>query len=228
MGNSMLRKIVVFVMISAMVITGIGCTQTSVNTSEIEPTPEITNEIEYQETDTNPTPEEDQKNENSTTLESIGDVEVDSGIFNVTLTIPADTIGEVTQQELDESLDENHFKSATLNSDGSVEYVMSKSAHKEMMDEFAANFNNSLDEMLTSGDYPSFIAIDVNDDYTLFTVTITADELSMAESFSTMMFYMVGGLYNIYNGTPVDNIQVDYVSDETNEIIDTANSNDMG
>ena len=57
-------------------------------------------------------------------LEAIGDVDVDKGLFNVTLTIPKDFVGETTQEKLDESVKEKGYKSATLNSDGSVTYVM--------------------------------------------------------------------------------------------------------
>lgn len=62
-------------------------------------------------------------------LDVIGDIDVDSGLFNVTLTVPADFIGEVTQEQLDESAKGNGYKSATLNDDGSVTYIMTKVQH---------------------------------------------------------------------------------------------------
>ena len=39
---------------------------------------------------------------------------------------------------------------------------------------------------------------------------------------------MYGGMYNIFNGITVDNIQVDFVNAETGEIINSANSAEMG
>lgn len=42
-------------------------------------------------------------------LEAIGDVDVDKGLFNVTLTIPKDFVGETTQEKLDESVKERGY-----------------------------------------------------------------------------------------------------------------------
>lgn len=161
-------------------------------------------------------------------LDAIGDVEVDENLFTVELTIPADYIGEKTQEELDEIANEHGYKSITLNDDGSATYVMSKKQHKEMMEEMAANINSSLADMVGSENYPNITEITANDDFTEFTVKTTSTELSLNESFSVMSYYMYGGMYNIFNGTPVDNVHVDFVNADSGEVIGSADSSDIG
>lgn len=160
-------------------------------------------------------------------LESIGDVDVDENLFSVELTVPADFMDGSTQEELDATAKEKGFKSITLHEDGSATYVMTKAQHKEMMDEMSISINDSLSEMIGSEDYPNISEIVANDDFTKFTVTTSSTELSLTESFSVLSFYMYGGMYNIFNGTPVDNVQVDFVNADSGEIISSANSADM-
>lgn len=160
-------------------------------------------------------------------LEAIGDVNVDENLFSVELTIPADFMDGSTQEELDATAKEKGFKSITLHEDGSATYVMTKAQHKEMMDEMSISINDSLSEMIGSEDYPNISEIVANDDFTKFTVTTSSTELSLTESFSVLSFYMYGGMYNIFNGTPVDNVQVDFVNADSGEIISSANSADM-
>lgn len=126
-------------------------------------------------------------------LEAIGDVDVDKGLFNVTLTIPKDFVGETTQEKLDESVKEKGYKSATLNSDGSVTYVMTKAQHEEMLVGIRESIDKSLSEMIGSSDYPNITNVKHNDNYTSFTITTKNAEPDMSESFSVMALYMYGG-----------------------------------
>lgn len=161
-------------------------------------------------------------------LDAIGDIEVEENLFSVELTIPADYVGDTTQEELDVMAEENGFKSITLNEDGSATYIMTKAQHKEMMEEMAANINTSLAEMIGSEEYPNFTAIEANEDFTEFTITTASTELDLAESFSVIGFYMYGGMYNIFNGTPVGNIHVDFINADSGEIISSSDSSSMG
>lgn len=143
-------------------------------------------------------------------LEAIGDVDVDKGLFNVTLTIPKDFVGETTQEKLDESVKGKGYKSATLNSDGSVTYVMTKAQHEEMLVGIRESIDKSLSEMVGSSDYPNITNVEHNDNYTSFTITTKNAEPDMSESFSVMALYMYGGMYGIFSGEEVDNVHVDF------------------
>ncbi len=178
--------------------------------------------------ETDITAESDDFEKSMKQVEAIGDMDVDKGLFDVTLTIPKDFIGDdMTQEKLDESVKEKGYKSATLNDDGSVTYVMTKAQHKEMVDGIKESINETLAEMVESEDYPNITDVTANDDFTSFTITTKNAEPDLSESFAVMGLYMCGGMYAIFNGVKVDNIHVDYVNADSGEIISSANSKDM-
>ena len=160
-------------------------------------------------------------------IEDIGKVEVEQKLLSVEITVPADFVGETTQADLDANVSAGKFLSAKLNDDGSVTYKMTKGQHKEVMEGIKQSIEEALDEMIASEDY-SFTKIEPNADFTKFAVTTTSSELNLAESFSVLAFYMYGGMYNIFNGTEVENIAVDFINEATGQIINSANSRDMG
>lgn len=152
---------------------------------------------------------------------------MEKNLFDVTITVPADLVGDTTQEELDAKAADSDIHSITLNDDGSATYVMSKSQHKKMMQELADNINSTLSDMVGSEDYPNFTDIKANSDFTNFTVTTTSTELDLTDSISIMGFYMYGGMYAIFNGSDVGNIHVDFVNADSGEIINSADSSDM-
>lgn len=160
--------------------------------------------------------------------DTVGKVDVDKNLLTVELTIPADYMGEATQEDLSAIAKEKGYKSITLNDDGSATYVMNQTQHQEMMQELAININNGLSDMVASEDYPNFTEIVANDDFTEFKVTTTSTELGLNESLSVIAYYMYGGMYNVFNGTPTDNVHVDFINADSGEIINSANSSDMG
>ncbi len=165
----------------------------------------------------------------SSGLDSLGNIEMDQGLFDVTLTIPADFVDEgMTQEQLDQEAKGNGYKSATLNDDGSVSYVMTKAQHQKMMLEIKESIDSGLQEMVSTGDYPSITKIEANDDYTQYTVTLNAEEVGLSEGFAVMAFYVFSGMYHVFNGTELDNVNVKYVSASTGQVIEESNSSDMG
>lgn len=177
----------------------------------------------------NQSDEESKTQDDDLGLASIGDVDVDAGLFNVTITVPADFLDEgVTQENLDEQAKEKGFKSITLNDDGSATYVMTKAQHEEMMDGIRQSIDGSLLEMASSEDYPSVVSIDANEDYTEYKITVNAEEVGLQESFLVLSLYVFGGMYHVFNGTEPGNINVQYVNETTGAVIQEANSSDAG
>jgi len=169
------------------------------------------------------------KNEAGSNINTVGDINVESGLFDVVLTIPADFVEEdMTQEELDQVAEEGGYQSATLNADGSVTYVMTKAQHNEMMEGIRQSIDESLSSMENSDDYPGIVSVSANDDYTKFTVTMSTDEVGLEASFAVMMFYISSGMYHVFNGTEAENVNVQYVKEATGEILQETNSNDMG
>ncbi len=161
------------------------------------------------------------------TINALWDVEVDKGIFNVTLTIPKDFVGETTQDELDKSVEENGYKSATLNDDGSVTYVMTKEQHKKMLDGVKEGIDQNLNDMVGSEKYPNITSITTNENYTSFTITTKNSALDTAESFAVIGMYVFGGMYAVFSGEEVYNIHVDFVNADSGEIISSSDSDSM-
>ena len=172
--------------------------------------------------DTQQNIEEDSKSEETQSIE------VDEGLLNVEITVPPDFLEEGTTQEtLDETAKEEGIKSIPLNDDGSATYIMSKSKHDEMMAGIRESIDESMAEMIDPETYPTFVEVTSNDDYTHFTVKLSSNEVGLSESISVLGFYMLGGLYNAFNGTPVDDVTVSFVNADTGDIIQEAHSSEM-
>ncbi len=172
--------------------------------------------------DTQQNIEEDSKSEETQSIE------VDEGLLNVEITVPPDFLEEgTTQEDLDKAAKEDGIKSITLNDDGSATYIMSKSKHNEMMAGIRESIDESMAEMIDPETYPTFVEVTSNDDYTHFTVKLSSNEVGLSESISVLGFYMLGGLYNAFNGTPVDDVTVSFVNADTGDIIQEAHSSEM-
>lgn len=215
----MKKKFIALLMCTSIIFTGCGSATSASSDNQEEETTNV-------ESEDSSSSEEAEKAEKSSDLDSLGDIEVDDNLFDVTITIPADYVSSTTQEELDAEVAEIGCK-ATLNDDGSATYVMTKKQHKKLMDDIASNINDSLNEMVGSEDYPNITAVTANSDFTKFTVTTKNTEPDMSESFAVMGLYMFGGLYHIFDGTTVDNIHVDYVNADSGEVISSADSSDM-
>lgn len=158
-------------------------------------------------------------------INSIGSIDVDQELFTVTLNIPKDFVGDTTQEELDNISKEKGFHSIKLNNDGSATYIMTQVQHDQMMSEYRNQINDELSKLINSENYPNFTKIEANNDFTEFIITTKSKELDLTEAFSVMQFYVYSGLYNVFNGTEVDNISVIFKNAETGAIIHTENSN---
>lgn len=163
----------------------------------------------------------------SGSISDLDGLEVDESLFDVEITIPADLVGETTQEELDAEAADAGIHAVRLNEDGSATYVMSKAQHAQLMKDIADSIKKSLSEMVGSEEYPNVTGISANDDFTVFTVTTTSTELTLEESFSVIGYYIYGGLYGAFAGEEPANIHVEFVNADTGEIISSADSSDM-
>lgn len=153
-------------------------------------------------------------------------VEVDEGVFTVTITVNGDYVGEKTQEELDALRQEKEYKSITLNDDGSVTYVMTKNQHRELLSGIEETINKGIDEICSSADYPGIDAITAGEEYKEFTVRLNTADLGYREMFSAVVLYGYGLIYNAYLEDGADNIHVTFINN-AGEIIEEANSRDM-
>ena len=145
----------------------------------------------------------------------------------VTLVIPTVYENITTQEEADQIRDRNGYESATLEEDGSLTIVMSRGQYDELLRGFRESVDRGISEII-SEDYGSSIEkIEYNDDYSVFTVTVAADEIGIIERQTADELVMYGTLYHIYTAGEADHIQVDYVNRDSGEIIESADSGSL-
>ena len=161
---------------------------------------------------------------NAAAAEPSASILIDEASSTVELTIPADYMESVTQEELNTAAKEMGIESITLQDDGSALYRMTIAQHEQMLADIRENIRIGLESMKESNDYKNFVDITANEDYTEFTVTTTEKRLDMRESFSVMTFYMYGEMYNMFNGTPAANIHVEFIHAETGAVVSAADS----
>lgn len=149
-------------------------------------------------------------------------------VYDVEITLPAELVGQMPMEDLDQAAENGLVHSAVRNEDGSVTYVMSQRQHEALLKDLKEQFQAALDEIVASSEDSGFTKVEANEDYTHFTVATTAEELGLTKSISDMMFCIMGGMYAVFSGASDVEITVDYVSTETGEMIDQFNSAELG
>ena len=146
----------------------------------------------------------------------------------ISLTVPGAYLDEnKTQADYDAEASEAGFQSAVLNADGSVTYVMTKARHRELLSGMAAEIDQALSEMIASGEYPNFVSITHNDDYTEFTVVSRAKELDFSEMSASWAITLLSERYAAFRGEEAENCHIEYVNENTGEAFNIANSAEM-
>lgn len=203
-----MKKIMNMIMPVMLIVSMSSCAQ---NTAKTEQSAENAEEkTETVKEDTSAQTEETVDDPSWETLNSLGRVETENGLLFVSITLPAEMVGEtVTQESIDDGAG-NTYTSGKLNEDGSVTYKMTKQQHKAMLDGLAEMINTETEKMVSQGDY-AVSEISHNDDYTSFDVKLTGEEIGLNEGFMAFALYMYGGMYNIFTGKTVD-ITVNYYS----------------
>ncbi|MDX8044409.1 hypothetical protein SH601_00280 [Gracilibacillus sp. S3-1-1] len=156
--------------------------------------------------------------------EEEGGMEVNKGLLNVEVTLPASFFeGEDLEQIKDENTEEG-ISEVTQNDDGTVTYKMSKAAHKDWLEQTANGIEESMEELANDEDFGSIENIDVNKNYSEFEVAVDKEayENSM-DSFILFSLAYSGMLYQLIDGASADNYEVviKLADDESGEEFDT-------
>ncbi|MEW8987432.1 MAG: hypothetical protein AB2401_10610, partial [Bacillus sp. (in: firmicutes)] len=135
-------------------------------------------------------------------------IEVDKGLLNVELTMPASMFED---ENIDSTIAEAEAKGikVTKNNDGSVTYKMSKSKHKEMMKELEKELTKSLDELKNDEELASIQDITHNKSFSEFTLIVdkAAYENSF-DGFAVLGLGFSGMYYQLFKGIDVDDFKV--------------------
>ncbi len=136
-------------------------------------------------------------------------VNVDKGLLNVEITLPASMVEGESIEDLETEAKEDGIKKVTKNDDGSVTYKMSKSTHKELMAEMEESLKDSIEETKNSEDYVSIKDIKHNNDFSAFTMIVNkSDYENSMDGFATMSLGMAGMMYQLFDGADPDEYSV--------------------
>lgn len=160
---------------------------------------------------------------NSSDLEEL---EIDKGLLDVKITIPASMAGENPSSTLTDEQKTQGFKSVTKNADGSLTFVISKSAHKKLMDDMKKTTAESLNSLITSGDYASYKKMEFNDDFSKITLTVDEEKFSNSfDSIGTLAIGTAAGMYQAFDGRDAAKLSVaiEVKSESTGKVFKTIN-----
>ena len=153
-----------------------------------------------------------------------GGVDVDKGLFNVEVTLPASLFEGEDMEAVIADAEAEGAKEATLNEDGSVTYKMSKSEHKEMLEEMATSVEDAKKEIVESGDYASVQAIENSNTYDSFTVKVDREAFENSfDGFATMTLGLIGTYYQAFDGSDPEelHVEIELKDAATGEVFDT-------
>ncbi|WP_339176298.1 hypothetical protein MKY51_07645 [Solibacillus sp. FSL R5-0691] len=151
-------------------------------------------------------------------------IEVDKGLLDVELTLPADFFEGETPEEIQAAAKEKGVKEVKVNEDGTVYYKMSKSAHKKMMKEMEQGVISAVDDLVNGEDYESFKEISYNKDFTEFDVTVNAETFENSfDSFGLFGLAYVSMIYSAFDGKSSEDLKttVNIIDEKTGEKTDT-------
>ncbi|HQK54597.1 MAG: hypothetical protein GX867_10565 [Tissierellia bacterium] len=128
-------------------------------------------------------------------------IEVDKKLLTVDVTLPEQLVGDLSNFDEKEYLAENEgIKSARVNDDGSLTLTMTKSKHKEMLEEVRKSIDESFGEFI-EGDNTSYIkTIDYTENYR--DIMVGVDREAYENSFDLTPFFLgiSAGMYQSIAG----------------------------
>ncbi len=152
-------------------------------------------------------------------------VDVDKGMVNVEVTLPASLFEDTDMEALKKDAKEDGVKEVTVNDDGSVTYKMSKSKHKEMLNEMADTIDESIKEIEEDKEFPSIKTIEHNKSFTKYTITMDQKlhENSSMDGFAFFNLAFQSMYYQYFNGVSEEDYKVTFQlkNEETSKIFDT-------
>jgi hypothetical protein len=150
-----------------------------------------------------------EQKEDQSKEEKEGAVEVDKGLLNVEITIPASMFEGEDLDTVIANAKAEGVNEVTKNADGSLTYKMSKTKHKEFLAEMKDEVTKSVNQMKNSEDFVSILDITSNDSFSEFTMIVdkAAFENSM-DGFAALGLGLTGMMYQLYEGVDSEEIKV--------------------
>ncbi|OPH47320.1 hypothetical protein BC351_11620 [Paenibacillus ferrarius] len=136
-------------------------------------------------------------------------VEVDKGLLNVEITLPASMFkGQDVEQVITQAKAEG-VKEATKNEDGSITYKMSKSVHTELVKEMEAQILKTIEDVKSGKNFPSIKDVSYNKPFSEFTLTVDKEAYEKSfDGFASLGIGLSSMYYQLFNGVSSDKNKV--------------------
>lgn len=157
----------------------------------------------------------------------------EAGNETVTITYPEYMIPGVMSDGTDEErmkaakefckalLDREGVLEAKPSTDGSVIATMTREAHKKSLDDLKASIDETFDDYFDDGDESDFSDYTYNDDMTVFTVNMDADDYESPYTTEAMLFGISAEGYQAMNGIEKPKVTINYVDEKTGDVLGT-------
>ena len=138
----------------------------------------------------------------------------------VTITVPAELAGVESKKQLKEQFSDEGYLDARLTDDGQVILVMTREKHQALLADTERSIRESL-EVTASAEDNSFTRIEVNEDYTHYTVYTAEEALRTGENIYTVSLLFSSDIYYAVLGQNTPQVTVEYISEVTGEVVYT-------
>lgn len=151
-------------------------------------------------------------------------VEVEKGLRNVEVTLPASLIGEKDIDELVKEAKAKGVKEVTKNEDGSITYKMSKQEHEKMMQEMEKSVQKYIEETKNDENVSSIKDITHNKSFTEFTLSVDQEKYEKSfDRVAALGLGMSGLYYQVFSGESAEEakVTISLKNADTGEVFDT-------
>lgn len=140
--------------------------------------------------------------------------EIDESLLTVDVVIPFEFFYNFTEEG--EEFDPYSFIEETEEGmsvvvdevNETITITMPKATHNEFLQEMKTTIDEAIAEILSEEDIQTIKSISYNNDLTVFTLEMNVSEVGFIESFLAILFYMYGGMYQMFNGVLSENMDV--------------------
>ena len=139
---------------------------------------------------------------------------------SVTITVPAELAGITGEKDLKDQFSGEGYLDARLTDDGFVLLTMTREKHAALVADTELSIRESL-EVLVAAEDNRFTKIEVNEDFTHYTVYLPGEELDAGENFYSISFLFSSDLYYVVLGQATPAVTVEYISEITGEVLYT-------
>lgn len=157
----------------------------------------------------------------------------EAGNETVTITYPEYMIPGVMSDGTDEErmkaakefckvlLDSEGVLEAKPCADGSVIATMTREAHKQLLDDLKASIDKTFDDYFDDDDESDFSDYTYNDDMTVFTVNMDADDYESPYTTEAMLFGISAEGYQALNSVEKPKVVINYLDEKTGNVLGT-------